>query len=130
MFILTFTDGVDVSSVGTPTDPTYKPVYLLLDSTNPEPDPSEPVELQLSLPVGNYCESARIYFRGTTASYWEITADDPSLANPVWDNSIVTSVEDGVKTSIWVRTSTIFEEKPVDDRSTSLLAEGDVRETL
>lgn len=130
MFILTFTDGVDVSNVGTPTALNYKPVYLLLDSTNPQPDPSAPVELQLSLPVGNYCESAHVYFRGTTASYWEITTDDPITANPVWNNSITTSVQDGVKTSIWIRTSTIFEEKPVDDRSTSLLVEGDVRETL
>ncbi|QIN82797.1 hypothetical protein GBA63_09145 [Rubrobacter tropicus] len=129
-FIVTFADnGSNVSSSNDSSDPGYNPVYLFLDSTNPSPAPSEPVALNLSLPAGNYCEEAALSFRGTTASYWELSAEDPAAGPVTWSPSVALSVIDGQSTRFWTRTRTVYEEVPVDDRSVSLWVVGDVRET-
>lgn len=125
-FLISKNDGSSLSSTNDPADPSYNPVYLLLDSTSISPDPSEPVELAVSLPSGYSCEEARISFEGTSAFYWEVTTSDPSSTTPLWSSSVNVAITNDEPTSFWIRSSTIFEEVPVDDRSSSLRLRGEV----
>lgn len=126
-------DGTAISTGNLPSDPAYNPIFLLLDSTSQSPDPSSPVGCLLSLPAGRYSEEARVFFEGTTANNWEITAVDPASVTDEtlagWGKDILVSVSDNVSTPFWVRSRTVFGEVPTDDRSVRLRATGLVRKT-
>lgn len=128
LFILQFNDFANISDVDDSTDPSYNPVFFLLDSTEVEPSPSEAAEILASLPSGYACDEVTVTSAGSSSNYWEFTLSNPQLETPVWSSEINFSIADGQRTSFWVRANTIFEEVPKDDRDASLNIYGETKE--
>ena len=137
MFLLHLEDTTPVSAVGDPTDETYSPIYLELDSTDVEPAPTSWVRGYLSLPAGyvslkgegGTTGGAVIRFEGTTAGLWDLTLDNPSIVpNPDVVDELRLEVQNNVPTSFWVRARTTYGEVPIDDRSTALRVSGQAEE--
>ena len=128
LFILQFNDFSNISDVGDSTDPSYNPVFFLLDSTEVEPSPSEAAEVLASLPSGYVCEDVVVTSAGSSSNYWEFSLTNPQLETPVWSSEITFEILDGQRTSFWVRANTIFEEIPKDDRDASLNVYGEIKE--
>lgn len=140
MFRLTLADtGEEISYVGNPQDPNYRPLYIELDSSLQDPQPSPAAGCYLSLEDPSYeCVidangegGVTLSFVGLTASMWEITGPDPT--NPDlpdeggWGPDLRISVSGNTPSRFWVRAKTYFEEPPSDDRSVALRAEGEPR---
>lgn len=111
------------------------PIYLELDSTDPEPAPSSTVKVYLSLPSPYVClrdqagttGGAVVSFQGTTANFWEITTDNPAIVTiPIWKTEIRVDVQNNIPTPFWIRSRTVFNEVPRDDRSVALKVQGKV----
>ncbi len=125
MFILTKDDN---------TTPTIdNPVFVELDSTSTNPDPSEWIRLGLSLPAGYESRFAidlsggvTINFEGTYANVWDISSTLP-VAGQAKNSEIRVEILDGLKTFFWVRAFTSFNETPIDDRSTAVKVDGEIK---
>ncbi len=114
-----------------------RPIYLELDSTSSAPDPSPWIKCYIRLPDGyssvfdalGTTGGATVKFEGTFANYWNITDIDPALEpNQPNRNEVRVEVIGGpVGKSLWMRANTVFGEVPVDDRSTSIKVDGEVK---
>lgn len=123
MFILNKEDNT------TPTN--ENPVYVELDSTSTTPDPSQWVRLRLTLPAGYQSKFASgggitVNFEGTYANLWDISATLP-VANQIPSSEIRIEITNGESTFFWVRARTTFNETPIDDRSTAIKVDGEIK---
>lgn len=128
MFILQLSDFTNITETNDPTSPSYQPLFFLLDSTELEPAPSQPAEILVSLPSGYEATDVTVTAAGSSSNYWMFTLTDPNLGTPVWSSQVLIDISDGVRTSVWVRANTIYEEVPKDDRNASINVYGEIRE--
>lgn len=113
-----------------------RPILGELDSTNASPDPSVWVPLRLRLPVdyeSRFNEGSNgasggvtINFEGTYANLWDISKTSPVAGQPQ-NSQIRVEVISGQSTFFWVRTSTVFNETPIDDRSVGVKVDGEIK---
>jgi hypothetical protein len=139
MFSFELDDSTVISQIGDPSDPAYNPIFIDLDSTDTNPAPSAAVMLFVKLPAG--LQSLRdpggaaggtlLTFVGASAARWQMTL--PNDVNPLvpdqdgWGSALRVDIEDGQPTRFFVRSTTVFGEVPVDDRSVGINANGPIK---
>jgi hypothetical protein len=125
MWILQLEDTISNEPGPTITD--ANPLEVELDSTDPTPDPTLPIKVYLSLEAPNISNDAVVSFEGTTANFWSLTKDDPTIvSSPVWVKETTMDVRHDIHTAFWIRATTVFEEVPRDDRTVGIKVTGKV----